>query len=98
MTILMFNSSKLHIYRLLYGILGTQASCKKGVMVDAVTQTENQTSCRCNCYQSETEGTETEDTEKNQVPDTDTEWERSFNTYQTDSTIPDESTPVKSSL
>ena len=98
MIILIFNSSKLHIYRLLYSILGTQASCKKEVMVDAVTQTENQTSCRCNCYQSETEGTETEDTEKNQVPDTDTEWERSFNTYQTESTIPDESTPVKSSL
>ena len=73
MTILIFNSSKLHIYRLLYSILGTQVSCKKGVMVDAVTQTENQTSCRCNCYQSETEGTETEDTEKNEVADTDTE-------------------------
>ena len=54
MTMLIFNSSKLHIYRLFYGILGTQASCKKRVMVDAVTQTENQTSCKCNCYQSET--------------------------------------------
>ena len=45
-----------------------------------------------------TEGTETEDTEKGEVADTDTEWERSFNTFQTESTIPDESTPVKSSM
>ena len=67
-------------------------------MVDTVTQTENQTSYKCNCYQSKTEGTETEDTEKGEVADTDTEWERSFNTFQTESTIPDESTPVKSSM
>ena len=97
MAMLMFNSSKFHIYRLFYGILGTQASCKRKVMVDAVTKTENQTSCKCNCYQSENEGTETEDTEKGEVADTDTEWERCFNTSQTESTIPDESTPVKSS-
>ena len=98
MTMLIFNSNTLHIYKLFYGILGTQASCKKTVMVDAVTQTENQTSCKCNCYQCETEGTETEDREKDEAADTDTEWERSFNTSQTESTIPDESTPVKSSL
>ena len=98
MAMLIFNSSKLQIYRLFYGILGTQASCKRRVMVDAVTKTENQTSCKCNCYQSETEGTETEDTEKGEVADTDTEWEGSFNTSQTESNIPDESTPVKSLL
>ena len=97
MAMLMFNSSKFHIYRLFYGILGTQASCKRKVMVDAVTKTENQTSCKCNCYQSENEGTETEDIEKDEAADTDTEWERYFNTSQTESTIPDESTPVKSS-
>ena len=67
-------------------------------MVDAVTQMENQTSCKCYCYQSETESTEYEDTEKDEVAHTDTEWERSFNTSQTESTIPDESTPVKCSL
>ena len=67
-------------------------------MVDAVTQTENQTSCKCYCYQSETESTEYEDTEKDEVAHTDTEWERSFNTSQTESTIPDESKTVKSSL
>ena len=41
-------------------------------MVDAGTQTENQTSSKCNCYQSETEGTKTGDTEKDEVADTDT--------------------------
>ena len=58
-------------------------------MVDAGTQTENQTSCKCNCYQSETEGTETEDTEKDEVAGTDTVWETSFYTSQTESTILD---------
>ena len=61
MTMLIFNSSKLHTYRIFYGILDTQVSCKKRVMVDAVTHSENQTSCKRNCYHSETEGTETED-------------------------------------
>ena len=61
MTMLIFNSSKLHTYRIFYGILDTQVSCKKRVMVDAVSHSENQTSCKRNCYQSETEGTENED-------------------------------------
>ena len=53
-------------------------------MVDAFTQAENQTSWKWNCYQSEAEGTETKDTEKDEVADTGTEWERTFNTSQTE--------------
>ena len=67
-------------------------------MVDAFTQAENQTSWKWNCCQSEAAGTETKDTEKDEVADTGTEWERTFNTSQTESTIPDESTPVNSNI
>ena len=86
------------IYWLFYGILGTQESSKNRAIVAPATQTENQTSCKCNCYEPETEGTETEDTQKDEVGDTDSEWETSFNMSQTESTISDESTPVKSLL